>query len=666
MRIALVGNQNSGKTTLFNQLTGSNQHVGNFPGVTVDIKRGKLRGNNKLEIIDLPGIYSLLPYSEEELLARDFITNQNIDAIINIVDATNLDRNLYLTLQLLSLEIPLVVALNMMDEAKNSNIFIDLNKLEEMLHVKVVPISALRQEGLLELIDKIQNVYKEKNIVNADFLFKKEEKIFNSIQCLKACFDKNNAIKFHHKYLAIHLLETDESSIPNILKKEDKEQLKEEIEKLENYYHKKHEEIFVEIRYKYIESITSKCVRKNNEITKEQKKSLNIDRILTHKYFGLPIFLLIIMFIFYLSFGSLGPLLSDLLATFLNDFNGWSKTILLNCGVSNTFVSLLVDGIFEGVGSVLSFVPTILILFLCLSILEDSGYMARIAFMIDKPMRKVGLSGKAFVPMILGFGCSVPAILATRTLHSSRDRRLTIFLIPFMSCSAKLPIYALISLVFFKAQAPIVISALYLGGIVLALLAALMIKLIFNSKPIPFIMELPAYRFPSFKSTTLLMWEKAKDFLKKAFSVILIASIAVWFLENFNARFEYVTDSNNSLLAIISQAITPIFKPLGFAKWEITASLITGLSAKETILSTLEILLGSASNICALIGPLESLSLLVFISLYMPCIAAFAAIKKELHSTFEAIMQMIFQTSFAWLITFAVYQIGKVMIMCVL
>ncbi len=659
MKIALIGNQNCGKTTLFNQLTGSNQHVGNFPGVTIESKVGYIYKDKKLELVDLPGIYSLSPYSKEEVITRDFLIEENPDVILNIIDATNLERNLYLTLQLQETGIPLVVALNMMDELEKSHLSLNLAHLKEFLKVPIIPISALKKEGLKELVDQVKSVQKKLPIC----YYYDNSKLSSFIAESKNLIATDNKeSKINDLFIITQVLEGNLDIADKYgISQDTIDKLNKLKSKIEQSYNLDCEAVVVDYRYQLIEKIINSCLKRETFETEEQRRSRKIDRFFTNRYLAFPILFLILGLVFYLSFGVIGNTLSTIFEQMIASFISFIDVTFFY-DVNMILRSLIIDGVLNGIGSVLIFIPTILVLFLFLSLLEDSGYMARIAFIVDKPMRFFGLSGKSFVPLLLGFGCSVPAVMATRTFNSDRERRMTIFLVPFMSCSAKLPIYAVLTAAFFGNKAPFVMMFLYGLGIVVALMFSLIVKVLFKSVPPPFVLELPSYRFPSLKSTGMLMKERCKDFLKKAFSIIFLATIVVWFLQSFDLRLNYVTDSSVSLMAMMAKSISPFFQPLGFNQWEIISALITGLIAKETVLSTLQILLGSIDTIHQLLGPLEVMSLLVFILLYMPCVAAFAAIKRELHSTFDAILHMLLQTSIAWLCSFLFYVIGGLLI----
>lgn len=666
MKLALVGNQNCGKTTLFNQLTGSRQHVGNFPGVTVEKKEGLVRGKKDMTVVDLPGIYSITPYSSEEVVTRDFLIEEKPDCIINIVDATQLERNLYLTMQLMDLNIPMVIALNMMDEIRANGTSINIPQMEKELGFYVVPISASKNEGVTELIEKT-----EKTALNgtADRRFDMcEGPVHTAVHSVAHLIEENvRAAKLPLRFAAVKLLENDQL-VWKKLKLDERQQdiVNHIVEQMEAATDTDREAAVVDMRYTFIENLCGQVIVKKG-INKNSERSMKIDRILTHRIFAIPIFLGIMLAIFWICFGPVGTFLSDGFAWCIDFVVGKFDEFLTHFEVSEWLHSLLIDGVCGGIGSVLSFLPLIVLLFFFLSILEDSGYMARVAFVMDKLLRKIGLSGKSFVPMLIGFGCSVPAIMSTRTLTSERDRKMTIMLVPFASCSAKLPIYAMFTSVLFVRYKALVMIGLYVIGIVVGILYGLFLKtFFFKGDPIPFVMELPGYRLPSWKSVLLHMWDKAKDFLVKAFTIIFVASLAIWFLQSFDLRFNYIHDSSQSILANIGRFISPIFKPLGFGEhWEVSTALITGLTAKEAIISTLEILIGNGSEaalaqvFASYFTPFSAFCFLIFTLLYMPCVAAMAAVKRELGSTRSAVVAMAAQTGIAWLVTFIVFQIGS-------
>ena len=664
---ALAGNQNCGKTTLFNQLTGSNQHVGNFPGVTVEKKEGEIRRYPGAAVVDLPGIYSLSPYTAEEVVTRDFLLGEHPDAIINILDATNIERNLYLSLQLLELGIPVILALNMMDEVSASGGSIDIKAMEAELGVPVVPISAGKNQGISELVDRAMKIAKD-HIVPArvDFCKGPVHRAIHAVAHLVE--DHAAAAGVPDRFAAAKLVEGDGLMLERLqLSENEVEMLGHIVAEMEGELGTDREAALADMRYEYIETLTAKTVVKTGE-TKEQQRSLKLDNILTHRYYAIPVFLGIMMLVFWMTFGVFGTFFSDLMAAGIDAVTAAADAALTAFGISPWIHSLLIDGVFAGVGSVLSFLPVIVILFFFLSLLEDSGYMARVAFVMDKLLRKIGLSGRSFVPMLIGFGCSVPAIMATRTLASERDRKMTILLTPYMSCSAKLPIYAVFTAAFFASYQPVVMIALYVMGIAVGILNALLFKaLLFRGNPVPFVMELPAYRFPSGKTVALHMWQKAKDFIIKAFTIIFVATVIIWFLQSFDFRFNMVADSADSILAAIGRAIAPVFAPLGFGDWRASTALITGLTAKEAVVSTLNILTGAgdASSLNLVLGqmftPLTAFSFLTFTLLYMPCVAAMAAVRRELGSAKQAAAMMLYQTAVAWVCAFVVYQAGRLL-----
>ena len=663
MIYALAGNQNSGKTTLFNQLTGSNQHVGNFPGVTVDSKMGEIRGEKGNAVVDLPGIYSIRPYTNEEIVTRRFILQEKPDGIINIVDATNIERNLYLTLQLLELHIPMVIALNMMDEVRGNGGTINIRKMEEALGVPVVAISAAKNEGIEDLIGAIREVASRRIYPKVtDFCEKGPVH-----RCIHAvCHqveDHAERIGMSPRFAATKIVEGDAEVIDRLaLSANELDLMEHSIVEMEQDSGMDRNAALAAMRYDFIEKICSQAVIKCRE-SREHVRSMKIDSVLTHKYFAIPAFVLIMVVVFYLTFGLIGSFLSDLLSLGIDVLSGVTEQALTDYGINPVVKSLVIDGIFTGVGSVLSFLPIIVILFFFLSILEDSGYMARIAFVMDRPLRKIGLSGKSFVSMLIGFGCSVPAVMSTRTLSSDRDKKMTIMLIPFISCSAKIPIYALFAAAFFERKGVLVMLALYTFGILVGLLCAMILKrTVFRGSSMPFMMELPNYRFPSAKSVLILMWDKAKDFVQRAFTIIFVATLLIWFLQTFDTRFNVVTDSGESLLAMIGKLIAPLFIPLGFGDWRAATALIGGFTAKEAVVSTLGVLTGSSmSNLSETLGkiftPVSAVSFLVFTLLYTPCVAAVATIKRELGSTWKTLGVVCMQCGVAWIVSCVVYQI---------
>jgi ferrous iron transport protein B len=665
---ALAGNQNSGKTTLYNALTGSNQHVGNFPGVTIEKKEGQIRKHKETSLVDLPGIYSLSPYTMEEVVTRDFLIKENPDLILNIVDATNIERNLYLTLQLVELSIPMVIALNMMDEVRASGNSIDVVKLSEHLGIPVVPISASKEEGLSELVDVAIKTAENKAVPKKlDFCTGEVHKAIHSISHLIE--DQAKAANYPVRFAATKLVEGDEPAFKELKITENQTHIVSHVvEDMEKALGTDREAALADMRYNYIEKICEDTVIKKQE-TNEQIRSEKIDRMLTHKYLGIPIFLGIMFFIFWMTFGVLGGPLQGYLEDLIGTFTEFVSDLMIASNVSEWVHSLVIDGIFAGVGSVVSFLPIIVILFFFLSLLEDSGYMARVAFLMDKILRKIGLSGRSFVPMLIGFGCSVPAIMATRTLPSERDRRMTIVLTPFMSCSAKLPIYGMITMAFFPGNAAVVMIVLYVMGMVTAVLSGLLLKnTIFKGEPVPFVMELPAYRIPSKRSVVLHMWEKGKDFIQRAFTVIFIGTIIIWFLQSFDWSMNMVEDSSYSMLATLGSLIAPLFIPLGFNDWRASTAIITGLTAKEAVVSTLSVLTGAATDaqlsatLNSIFTPLSAFSFLTFILLYMPCVAAFAATKRELGSMKYAVLTALYQTLTAFVVATIVYQVGSLII----
>lgn len=661
--IALIGNQNCGKTTLFNALTGSNQHVGNFPGVTVEQKSGTIKKHPSIKLVDLPGIYSLTPYTMEEIVSTDFLIKEKPSMIINIIDATSIERNLYLTMQLLELNIPMILALNMMDEVISSGNSIDVEGLQQALGIRVIPLSASKNEGIEELIEAIETTLKENNCSHLDLCSGEIHKAIHSITHLI----EDNAVKakLPKRFAVTKIIEGDKDIIRQLhLDVQQLHIIKHIIEDMEEKEGLDKDAALVDMRYQVIENITRQTVFKEQE-TAGQVRSEKIDSILTHKYFGIPIFIVVMLMIFFLTFNVIGAPLQSLMEIAVDFIGSTIITFLTNHQVAPWLISLLRDGVIAGVGSVLSFLPLIVVLFFFLSMLEDSGYMARVAFVMDKLLRKIGLSGKSFVPMLIGFGCSVPAIMASRTLSSQRDRKMTITVTPFMSCSAKLPIYGMIIAAFFSTKAPLVMITIYCIGILVAIFSALLLKAtIFPGDPIPFVMELPSYRIPTAKNVIMHMWEKAKDFLKKAFTIIFIASLLIWFLQSFNFRFEMVTDSSKSILAYIGNKLSFIFAPLGFSDWRLSTSLITGITAKESVVSTLSVLTNSSSPdalyhaLNTLLTPASAFAFLTFTVLYMPCVAAFAATKRELGSWLQAILTAGYQTGIAYVVAFIVYHLA--------
>ena len=669
MILALVGNQNCGKTTLFNALTGSNQHVGNFPGVTVDQKIGTVLGQKNCEVVDLPGIYSMRTYTQEEIVAHDFIINNKIDGIINIVDATNIERNLYLTLQLLELKIPMVIALNMMDEVRENGGTVNVEQMSKALGAPVVPITAIKGEGISELIDRITYVA-GKNIIPSVYDFCAEESPVH--RCVHAVVhiisDHADRLGLSARFCTSKLIESDNDMADHLeLDGNERELIEHCIVQMETETELDRNAALADMRYQFIENVTAECVKKPHE-SREHARSVKMDKLLTGKYTAIPVFLGIMALIFYLTFNVIGAYLQDLLAAGVDWLTAVVDRALTAYGINEVVHSLVIDGIFAGVGSIISFLPIIVVLFFFLSILEDTGYMARIAFFMDGFLRKIGLSGKSFVPMLIGFGCTVPAIMSTRTVSSDRDRKMTILLTPYMSCSAKIPIYAVFAAAFFPEHSAIAMICIYAAGIVVGIIAATVMKnTIFRGKPVPFIMELPNYRMPGLKTTGRLLWDKAKDFLQRAFTIIFMATIIIWFLQTFDTRLNVVSDSGDSLLAFLGRLIAPIFTPLGFGDWRSVTALVTGITAKEAVVSTLAVLYNTdvASLTTVLRGVFTSLSaasFLAFTLLYTPCVAAIAAIKHEYESTWKTLLIVIMQCTIAWIVAFIVFNIGKLIV----
>lgn len=659
LTFALVGNQNCGKTTLFNQLTGSNQHVGNFPGVTVDQKTGVIRGYPEAEVVDLPGIYSLSPYTSEEIVSREFILKQKPTGIINIVDATNLTRNLYLTMQLMELDIPMVLAINMMDEMESNGGSILINEMERLLQIPVVPISAARNQGVGELVKHAIHVARyQENPGITDFCDKNDHhgalhRALHGIMHLIE--DHAKAAGIPLRFVASKLVEGDplvEQALA--LEANEKELLRHILAQLEEERGLDCAAAMADMRFLFIRRLCERTVVKPQE-SKEHARSQKIDRILTGKYTAIPIFVLIMGLVFFLTFNVIGAFLQDVLADGIDQVTEWADAWLTEEAVNPAIRSLVVDAVFQGVGSVLSFVPVIAVLFFFLSLLEDGGYMARIAFVMDKLLRKLGLSGRSIVPLLVGFGCTVPAVMATRTLPSERDRRMTIMLIPFMSCSAKVPIYAFFTAAFFPRNGALVMTGLYLFGIGMAILTALLFKhTLFKGEPVPFVMELPNYRMPGMKNVLRLMWDKARDFLERAFTVIFVGTIIIWLLQNFDVRLNMVADSKDSILALAAGAVAPLFAPLGLADWRLSTALISGFMAKESVVSTLTVLYGTEGNLSSLLTPGMALTFLTFCLLYTPCIAAITSVKRE-NGTGWAVGMIAFQCVVAWIAAFAVH-----------
>ena len=667
MIFALAGNQNCGKTTLFNALTGSNQHVGNFPGVTVDQKSGVIRGTNH-QVVDLPGIYSIRPYTQEEIVTRDFILNSKPDAIINIVDATNIERNLYLTLQLLALQVPTVIALNMMDELHGNGGSVDVQKMMNAIGVPVVPISAVKNQGVAELVDTLITTATRKVQPKVQD-FCPDGPVHRCIHAVCHIIeDHAERISVSRRFCAMKLIEGEADFFEMLdLSQNEKELIEHTIIEMEDESGLDRNAALADMRYNFIENVCAECVVKAKE-SREHRRSMQIDKILTHKYLAIPLFVGIMGVVFWMTFNMVGAWLSDLMAYAVDGLTMFADKALTAYGINPVVHSLIIDGVFSGVGSVLSFLPLIVTLFFFLSILEDSGYMARVAFVMDKLLRKIGLSGRSFVPMLIGFGCSVPGIMATRTLSSNRDRKMTILLTPFMSCSAKIPIYTLFAAAFFPGRELIVMICLYFGGMVVGVLMALLLKnTAFRGEPIPFVMELPNYRLPAPKSVLLLMWEKAKDFLTRAFTVIFVATVIIWFLQNFDLKLNVVSDSTGSILASIGRLVAPIFAPLGFGDWRMVTALVSGFTAKEAVVSTFGVILGVSTEqlevaLHSLFTPASAASFLTFCLLYTPCMAAVAAMKRELNSGWKTLLVILAECVVAWLAAFLVYQVALVLL----
>ncbi|MDD6351130.1 MAG: ferrous iron transport protein B [Lachnospiraceae bacterium] len=659
LTFALAGNQNSGKTTLFNQLTGSNQHVGNFPGVTVDRKDGVIRGHKDTLVTDLPGIYSMSPYTSEEVVSRQFILDEKPKGIINIVDATNIERNLYLTLQLLTLNIPMVVALNMMDEVQANGGSVNINKMEQLLGVPVIPISAAKNEGIDELVSHAIHVakYQEKPL-RQDFCAPDEKNgaVHRSIHAVMHLIeDHSEESGIPIRFAATKLIEGDKSVIDALKLDENEQETVEHIVKqMEKESGLDRSAAIADMRFNFIEKVVASSVIKPKK-SKEQTRSSRIDKVLTGKYTAIPMFVLIMALIFWLTFNVIGGTLQNLLNEGITALSNSAETAMKAAGVNKVLISLVINGVFNGVGSVLSFLPIIVTLFFFLSLLEDSGYMARIAFVMDKILRKLGLSGRSIVPMLIGFGCSVPAVMSSRTLPSERDRKLTVIMIPFMSCSAKLPIYSFFISAFFPGRGALVMLLLYFTGIFVGVLTAVISKNThYKGEAIPFVMELPTYRMPRPKNVGQLLWEKARDFIQRAFTVIFLASLVIWFLQTFSLSFAMVSDSSQSILAAFAGLIAPIFKPLGFGDWRMVTALISGFLAKESVVSTLGILFGSTAALQKVLTPATAASFLVFCLLYTPCVAAIASIRRELGKRW-ALQIVLFQCGVAWVCAFIVH-----------
>ena len=663
LQFALVGNQNCGKTTLFNQLTGSNQHVGNFPGVTVDRKTGVLKLAPGAEVTDLPGIYSLSPYSSEEIVSREFILREKPTAVINIVDATNIERNLYLTMQLMELDVPMVLALNMMDELESNGGTININEMERLLKIPVVPISALKNQGVDELVAHTVHVAQHRETPPADDFCDKDDHSGAVHRALHGIMhlieDHATQAQIPLRFAAAKLIEGDALVRQELqLDANECEMIEHIVKQMEDERGLDRAAAVADMRFLFIRRLCDQTVVKPHE-SKEHARSRKIDEFLTGRFTALPIFVAVMALIFWLTFDVVGAFFQDRLADGIDALTHWVDEGLTSLGVNEAIHSLVIDAVFNGVGSVLSFVPVIAVLFFFLSLLEDSGYMARIAFVMDKLLRKIGLSGRSIVPLLIGFGCTVPAVMSTRTLPSERDRRMTILLTPFMSCSAKMPIYAFFTAAFFPHQGAAVMATLYFGGILIGILAALVSgRLLFRGEAVPFVMELPNYRLPGLINVLRLMWDKAKDFLERAFTVIFIGTLLVWFLQTFDFRLNMVTDTADSMLAAAAGLIAPIFSPNGFGDWRISTALISGILAKESVVSTLSVLFGSTAALHSLLTPLSAFSLLVFCLLYTPCLAAIAAVRRELGGRW-AIGMVVFQCTVAWLVSLLIFHAGR-------
>ena len=661
LTFALVGNQNCGKTTLFNQLTGSNQHVGNFPGVTVDRKEGMIKGYPDTRVTDLPGVYSLSPYSSEEIVTRQFVFDEKPKGIINIVDATNIERNLYLTMQLMELDIPMVLALNMMDEVRENGGSIRINQLESMLGIPVIPISAIKNQGVDELIEHAVHVARYQERPGRQDFCDPEDHGGSVHRCLHGIMhlieDHAENAGIPVRFAAAKVAEGDAEMEKSLhLEQNETEMIEHIVSQMEEERGIDRAAAIADMRFDFIQRICKQTVVKPAE-SKERIRSRRIDAVLTGKYTAIPTFILIMGAVFFLTFNVIGAVLQNLLGKGIDYLTAQMDQLLTAWSVNTVLHSLVIDGIFKGVGSVLSFLPIIVVLFLFLSLLEDSGYMARVAFVMDKPLRKIGLSGRSIVPMLVGFGCTVPGIMASRTLPSERDRKMTILLTPFMSCSAKLPIYAFFAAAFFPKYKALVMVGLYVVGILIGILVALIIrKTLFKGEAVPFVMELPNYRMPALKNVLQLLWEKAKDFLQRAFTVIFVATIVIWFLQSFDLHFNLTADSQNSILAVVAGLIAPVFAPLGFGDWRISTALISGFMAKESVVSTLSVLTGSMDVIHKILTPASALSLLIFCLLYTPCVAAVSSVKRELGSKW-ALVVVVGQCVVAWIMAALVYAI---------
>lgn len=661
LTFALVGNQNCGKTTLFNQLTGSNQHVGNFPGVTVDRKEGMIKGYPDTRVTDLPGVYSLSPYSSEEIVTRQFVFDEKPKGIINIVDATNIERNLYLTMQLMELDIPMVLALNMMDEVRENGGSIRINQLESMLGIPVIPISAIKNQGVDELIEHAVHVARYQERPGRQDFCDPEDHGGSVHRCLHGIMhlieDHAENAGIPVRFAAAKVAEGDAEMEKSLhLEQNETEMIEHIVSQMEEERGIDRAAAIADMRFDFIQRICRQTVVKPAE-SKERIRSRRIDAVLTGKYTAIPTFILIMGAVFFLTFNVIGAVLQNLLGKGIDYLTAQMDQLLTAWSVNTVLHSLVIDGIFKGVGSVLSFLPIIVVLFLFLSLLEDSGYMARVAFVMDKPLRKIGLSGRSIVPMLVGFGCTVPGIMASRTLPSERDRKMTILLTPFMSCSAKLPIYAFFATAFFPKYKALVMVGLYVVGILTGILVALIIrKTLFKGEAVPFVMELPNYRMPALKNVLQLLWEKAKDFLQRAFTVIFVATIVIWFLQSFDLHFNLTADSQNSILAVVAGLMAPVFAPLGFGDWRISTALISGFMAKESVVSTLSVLTGSMDVIHKILTPASALSLLIFCLLYTPCVAAVSSVKRELGSKW-ALVVVVGQCVVAWIMAALVYAI---------
>ena len=661
LTFALVGNQNCGKTTLFNQLTGSNQHVGNFPGVTVDRKEGMIKGYPDTRVTDLPGVYSLSPYSSEEIVTRQFVFDEKPKGIINIVDATNIERNLYLTMQLMELDIPMVLALNMMDEVRENGGSIRINQLESMLGIPVIPISAIKNQGVDELIEHAVHVARYQERPGRQDFCDPEDHGGSVHRCLHGIMhlieDHAENAGIPVRFAAAKVAEGDAEMEKSLhLEQNETEMIEHIVSQMEEERGIDRAAAIADMRFDFIQRICRQTVVKPAE-SKERIRSRRIDAVLTGKYTAIPTFILIMGAVFFLTFNVIGAVLQNLLEKGIDYLTAQMDQLLTAWSVNPVLHSLVIDGIFKGVGSVLSFLPIIVVLFLFLSLLEDSGYMARVAFVMDKPLRKIGLSGRSIVPMLVGFGCTVPGIMASRTLPSERDRKMTILLTPFMSCSAKLPIYAFFATAFFPKYKALVMVGLYVVGILIGILVALIIrKTLFKGEAVPFVMELPNYRMPALKNVLQLLWEKAKDFLQRAFTIIFVATIVIWFLQSFDLHFNLTADSQNSILAVVAGLIAPVFAPLGFGDWRISTALISGFMAKESVVSTLSVLTGSMDVIHKILTPASALSLLIFCLLYTPCVAAVSSVKRELGSKW-ALVVVVGQCVVAWIMAALVYAI---------